>query len=82
MKLLGFRIQTLHAFVAKGSDNDEALVAAKLGGTWMPLIAADEARLEQLKPLAQKVAAEAGVAVQLVRFVRGQVVETYDGRKP
>lgn len=81
MKLLGFRIITLHAFIAKGSDNDEGVVAAKFGDTWLPLIAADEKRLEQLKPLAQKAAAEAGVAVQLVRFVRGQVVETYDGWK-
>lgn len=72
---------TLHAFIAKGDDDDEGLCAQLVGQTWMPLIAGDEARLEQLRALAEGIAKASGKKIELVRFVRGQLVETYDGRK-
>lgn len=78
----GFRVLTLHAFLCRDNpDNDEGLVAIQVGGVWFPLIAADERRLEDLRPKAQEIAAQEGKRIELVRFVRGQVLETYDGRK-
>jgi len=77
----GFRITTLHAFICRETADDEGLVAIQVGGLWFPLIAADERRVESLRPKAQQIAAETGKRIELVRFVRGQVLETYGGRK-
>jgi len=42
----------------------------------MPLVAADKARLDDLRPLAQQVATQTGVPVKLVRFARVADLET------
>lgn len=76
----GFRIATLSAFIAKGEDGDEGVVAARLGDTWFPLVAADDKRLEQLRPMAKRIAFETKARIELIRFVRGQVLETIDER--
>lgn len=78
---LGFRIQTLWAFVAVHEDGDEGLVAGMIGGQWMPLIAADEARLADLRPLAEKIVAATGKPVRLVRFDTRTEVDTI-GERP
>ena len=77
-----FRVTMLHAFLCRDNpENDEGLVSMCVGGVWFPLIAADERRLESLRPQAQAIAEKEGKRIELVRFVRGQVLETYDGRK-
>jgi hypothetical protein len=78
----GFRITTFSAFNAEGDDGDEGLVAELVGGYWLPYIAADERRVEQLRSRVQAIADRRYQRITLVRFVRGQVLETYDGRKP
>lgn len=65
---LGFRIETLWAYLAVHDDGDEGVIAASIGGVMMPLVAADEARLRDLRPYAEQVVALTGKAVRLVRF--------------
>jgi len=65
---LGFRIDTLWAFVAIHEDGDEGLCGAIINGNWMPLIAADHERLALLRPYAEHIAAKSGKPVRLIRF--------------
>lgn len=73
-----FRITTLWAFIAKEND-EEGICAQLVGNTWMPMIGADEKRLAQLRPLAATIAKTTGKRIELIRFVRGALVETFEG---
>jgi hypothetical protein len=66
----GFRIQSLTAYVAVDpADDSEGVVGHLLAdGTTMPLIGADEKRLEDLRPYAEHVAQMTGQTIKLVRF--------------
>jgi hypothetical protein len=72
---VGFRIERVWAFLAVGDDDDEGIMAAHIGGTWMPLIAADRDRLESLRPYAEMAAAISGKGVELVCFEQRVFVE-------
>lgn len=72
---LGFRIGELFAFVSIHDDGDEGVCAATIGGVMMPLIAADRARLEELRPYAVLAARASGRPVALVRFDQRTDVE-------
>lgn len=75
-----FRITTLWAFVAiDAADDEEGICAQLVGDTWMPMIGADEKRLEQLRPIADRMAKIAGAKIQLIRFVRGSVLQDFEG---
>ncbi len=66
----GFRIERLFAFVAVHDDGDESVVAVPIGpgGSLMPLVGADEARLADLRPLAERAARMLRKPVRLVWF--------------
>jgi hypothetical protein len=66
--MAGFRIETIQAFVAVGPDGDEGIIGANVGHGWTPFVAADPERLEQLRPMARKIAKETGIEVRLIRF--------------
>ena len=61
---VGFIIRDLWADLAIHGNGDEGIVA------WngLPLIAADLVRLQQLRPMAEKVAQASGYSIRLVRF--------------
>lgn len=65
-------IQRLWAYLmpTPGDEGDveEAVAQVTISGLVYPLIAADEARLEQLRPIAQRLAAEQHVTLRLVCF--------------
>lgn len=76
----GFRLQTVTAFVAVDeSDDSEGIISFwdALQGAHMPMIGADQARIESLKPIAQEVARATGQPVKLVRFSVREDVEEY-----
>ncbi len=62
-------IEELFAFVIVEPNGDEA-VPAVLGptGMWLPLMAADAARVDSLRVFAQRAATEFGRPVTLARF--------------
>ena len=62
------RVNHMWAFLAVDDEGNEGIVAARLEGTWFPLIAADEERLEQLRSVARHTAAIVKKQVQLVKF--------------
>lgn len=65
---LGYVINDIYAFIAVHDDGDEAIPAHSMGNLMMPLVGADLTRLQQLRPLAERVAKESGKPVKLVRF--------------
>jgi predicted lipoprotein with Yx(FWY)xxD motif len=63
------RIDELYCFVT--SDDDGEGVAAfydRGSGTWMPLIAADEARVDSLRAKARELVEASGKTIRLLRF--------------
>lgn len=70
----GYRLSTLTAFVAVDAEDDsEGIVSAAVVG---PMIGADDARIMQLRPLAQEVADIFGTEIKLVRFTVREDVDT------
>jgi hypothetical protein len=65
---VGFRIETVWAFLADHGDGDEGVVSAQVGSVHLPLIAADPERLKLLRPVAEKIARQSGVPITLCRF--------------
>ena len=65
-------ITELYAFVAvatEGEPDDEGIMAFMTqDGTMMPMIGADMERVEQLKPIAKRAAAEAGCSYKILTF--------------
>jgi len=75
----GFRIRTLTAFIAVDEeDNSEGVVACTNPVTGMtePLIGADDARIMQYRPLAERFVKATGTPITLVRFTVREDVET------
>ncbi len=44
--------------------------------TFMPFVCADKARMEQLKPIAKKIAQESGKTIKLLKFKQRKEIET------
>ena len=62
------RIEKMFAFIAEGKPEDEGVIATLTPQGWLPLVGADMARVESLRPIAQRVARAAGKTVKLVVF--------------
>lgn len=74
------RIEELFAYIAHepGDPDDEGITAFKAGGTWMPMVGADEARMKSLKGKAQEIANTTGHMITLVKFSTKTVLETIE----
>lgn len=62
------RIERIFAFIAEENPQDEGVVAMKIGTSWMPLVGADMARIESLRPIAQDIAKATGKTIKLIVF--------------
>jgi hypothetical protein len=75
------RIDCIWAFLSVDpEDGNEGLCAASVNGAWLPLIAADEARLASLWPKAEEIARETGHVIRLVKFHNREVVRQIGGQ--
>lgn len=63
---MSFRIVSLFAFLAVDDDGEEGVMAERVGGTWVPFVAADETRLEQIRARVRQLAPP--YVVKLVKF--------------
>jgi hypothetical protein len=70
-------IECLYAFVSvDAEDGNEGLVGAPYGGMQvMPMIAADEKRLEQLMTLAQQLATAFNIKIRLIKLSHREVIK-------
>jgi hypothetical protein len=75
--MTGFRIASLTAYTTIGADDEEGVIGfLSPEGTWVPLVAADETRLDGLRDKAQLVADLTGYEVRVRRFEHVVEVET------
>jgi hypothetical protein len=74
-----FRIGAIWAFLSVDEKGDESVCAGPLGGLpVVPFIAADERRLDGLRPLAESLATLTKKRIVLVRFDRRVELETIE----
>lgn len=71
------RIDSLFAFVVVDDDGTEGVPAIESDGVAYPLMGADLAMVEILKPHARALAKMQGKPVSLVHFSRRTIQETY-----
>ncbi len=65
------RIEEMYAFVAEDTGpDDEGVVAMSVGGVMMPMVGADMARVESLRPIAENISKRTGKKVKLLRFTQ------------
>jgi len=70
------KINVIYAFIStEEGPEDEGIVAAKFGDTWMPLVGADMERVNSLKPLAKQIAQTTGKRIVLARFTVREEIE-------
>ena len=63
------RIEEMYAFVTEDSGpDDEGVIGMNTGSRWLPMVGADMARVESLKPIAEAIAAKTGKKVKILRF--------------
>jgi hypothetical protein len=74
----GFRITEMWAFIAVHDDGDESVVAAPIGDTVMPLVAADRVRVDQLRRVAMRIGKIVGKEIKLVHFSEVTVEEVFE----
>lgn len=73
-------IKFMYAFVSVDpEDENEGIIAEFFPHlhAWLPLVAADDARVEQFKPIAKRIAQRLAHPVRLVKFTTREVIEEY-----
>lgn len=70
------KIDAVWLFVSRDENGNEGLLAAPLGETFMPLVAADPDRVESLRIIAQKMAQMTKKKVHLIKFSVKEEIET------
>jgi hypothetical protein len=62
-------IDQMFAFVAVDpKDDTEGLVGFTSNGMWVPMVGADPAMVEKLRPIAREIGRASGKTVRLLRF--------------
>lgn len=75
----GFKITTIHAFICTEPDGTEGVASMQTAAGLVPLIAADEARLDSLRPIAEAlVEGLPDTKVTLARFSVRSDLETIE----
>jgi hypothetical protein len=70
-----YKVTELFAFIAIDKDGDEAVPAFSSGMYLLPLMGADTARIDSIRPMAQQIADMTGRHMRLVKFSHMELVE-------
>jgi len=74
------RIKEIIAFTIIDDDDEEGIIAMLHGDIWMPLIASDRVRFDQLRPIAEDIARQKGKPLNILKF---KLIErVIDGTNP
>lgn len=67
----------MFAFISFTEDDpeDEGVIGWKFGDTWIPLVGADMARIDSLRPVAKKIAEISGKKIVLSKFSKREDLE-------
>ncbi len=69
------KITEMYAFIAEDGPEDEGIVAMMVGDGWMPMVGGDMARMESLKPIAEKIAGIHGQKIIIAKFTNRVHIE-------
>jgi len=73
------RIDRLFAFIALDEDGTEGLIGHyQPDGTWTPLVGADMARVDSLRPIVVDIATQTDRRITLAVFSNRDNVETFE----
>lgn len=72
---MALNIENVWLFISS-DETGEGIIGMTMGNTFMPLIAADAARLESLRPHARGIAQHTGKTVKLIKFTTREEIET------
>ncbi len=73
------RIDQMFAFIVVDDDGTEGIPAFLApGGTAMPMVGADMARVESLRPIARRMARELKKPVTLCKFTTREILEVIE----
>lgn len=75
------RIDSVWMAVSVDDDGSEGVCAVFHNGMWMPLLAADEARLEAIIEEAKLIAAAQGRLIRIIKLHSREEVRAIDGRQ-
>ena len=70
-------IQEVYVCLSKDHDGNEGVPAVTIGGKAVPLIAFSKERLDQLIPVARKIAHEENIKISLVKFTTRETIEEF-----
>ena len=70
-----FVIENVWVFVSRDEEGNEGVIAAPVGDTLMPFVAADPKRIESLRPMAQHLAKMTKKKIHLVKFSQRTEIE-------
>lgn len=74
------RIDEIWANLSIDAYGNEGVVGGYFPGSgWLPLIAADQKRLDGIRQMALAIARESGMRIRLVKFTTREVLETING---
>lgn len=77
------RIDQVFMAVSVDKDGNEGVCARYDGHMgWMPLVAADEARLVNIKQWAAEIAVERNQLVRIIKLHTREEIDFFDGRQP
>ncbi|NEI52693.1 hypothetical protein GR217_34305 [Rhizobium leguminosarum] len=74
------RIDSVWMAVSVDDDGSEGICAILHNGMWMPLLAADEARLAAITEEAKIIAATQGRLIRIIKLNSREEVKAIDGR--
>lgn len=72
-------IDELYVFIGKDATGNEGIPAFHMRDMMMPMVCADQARVDALRGIAEQMAQETGIEIKLVRFTNREELETIAG---
>ena len=69
------KITEMYAFIAEDGPEDEGIVAMMQGDKWIPMVGADMARMDALRPVAEKIAGIHGQKIIIAKFTNRVHIE-------
>lgn len=66
--MIPLKIEEMFAFVAQDDNHDEGVMGFQVGNTMMPMVGADMARVNQLRPYADKISQITGKEYRIYKF--------------
>lgn len=70
------KIDEIFAFITTDDQGNEGICGFLSNLGWIPMVGADQAAIDKLKPMAKKITQETGKQIEICRFSKRESVET------